>query len=136
MRILNPHMLTTTKRSLLPALTAAALLASPVHAQSDFGNEDELCRTYSESIVLSYFLQKHGASKELVETALNEYFAFTYESAEVTTFLEEMTGPSVGAAGTLPNNLSDEAIASRTGLFGTICGRNIALFKENGTIKQ
>lgn len=136
MRILNLHMLTTTKRFLLPVLAAAALFASPVHAQSGFDDEDELCRRYSENVVLSYFLQKHGVSKELVETVLNEYFAFTYQSAEVTTFLEEMTGPSVGAVGTFPNNLNDAEIASRTDLFDTLCGRNMALFKENGTIKQ
>lgn len=136
MKILKLQKLTTIKCFLSSVITVVVLFTNPVHAQSDFGDEDELCQTYSENVVLSYFLQKHGVSKELIEIALNEYFAFTYESVEVTSFLEEITGPSVGAVGTFPNNLNDAEIAYRTDIFDTLCERNIALFKENGTIKQ
>jgi len=137
MKFLNtPQLLNSVKRSFLPALAAAALFASPVHAQIGLDAEDELCHAYTENVVLSYFLQKNGASKTQVETALNEYFAYTYESDDVKNFLEEVTGPLVGAVGTFPKNLSDAEIASRTGIFDTLCRRNIALFKENGTIHQ
>ncbi|AJY53267.1 hypothetical protein [Halomonas sp. KO116] len=136
MKFLNSQLLVTAKRSLLPALAAAALFASPVHAQSGLDAEDELCHVYTENVALSYYLQKHGASKTQVETALNEYFAYTYDNADVTDFLGEVTGPSVGAVGTFPKNLSEAEIASRTDIFDTLCRRNIALFKENGTIHQ
>lgn len=134
MHVKSSRLLKAATHNILPLLVTAAAFTTPAHAQTGLDAEDELCTAYAENVVLSYFLQKNGASKELVETALNEYFAYTYDSKEVSDFMEEVIGPSVGAVGTFPKDLTEAEVAYRTEVFDTLCRRNVALFKENGTI--